>query len=354
MTVGIKPDNDFPESIEMDVANPLKWNAEYPVLYKLRLQLTSDAGTEVIEKKIGFRELTVVGNQLFLNGSAIKLHGVNRHEVHPLTGRSLNMELWRKDALLYKEANVNYIRTSHYPPAEEFIDLCDSAGFYVELENPLVWIGHNANLNMKFREAWDLRLRKELIKTTRETITFYRNHPGIIIWSLANESAWTDNWRAAHEAADSLDPTRPKTFHDQAYGDYNNYGSISMPIANIHYPGPKGPDMAENFERPLLFGEYCHLNTYNRQEIATDPGVRDAWVQGFHSMWERMYKSKGCLGGALWSGIDDAFMLPEGKLVGYGEWGPIDGWRRMKPEYYHVKKTYSPVIINNRKELCDC
>jgi beta-galactosidase len=349
LTVGVRPEKDFPESTEMDITNPLKWNAEYPVLYKLRLQLTSDAGTEVIEKKIGFRELTVVGNQLFLNGSAIKLHGVNRHEVHPLSGRSLNMELWRKDAMLYKEANVNYIRTSHYPPAEEFIDLCDSTGFYVELENPLVWIGHNANLNMKFQEAWDIKLRNELIKTTRETITFYRNHPGIIIWSLANESAWTDNWRAAHEAADSLDPTRPKTFHDQAYGKDNNYGSISMPIANIHYPGPKGPDMAENFDRPLLFGEYCHLNTYNRQEIATDPGVRDAWVQGFHSMWEKMYKSKGCLGGALWSGIDDAFMLPEGKLVGYGEWGPIDGWRRMKPEYYHVRKTYSPVIISTRK-----
>jgi hypothetical protein len=188
-----------------------------------------------------------------------------------------------------------------------------------------------------------------LIKTTTETITFYRNHPGIIIWSLANESAWTDNWRAAQEAADSLDPTRPKTFHDQAYGIYNNYGSISMPIANMHYPGPKGPEVAESFSRPLLFGEYCHLNTYNRQEIATDPGVRDAWVKGFHRMWENMYRTKGCLGGALWSGIDDAFALPEGKLVGYGEWGPIDGWRRLKPEYYHVKKTYSTVIIGNRK-----
>jgi beta-galactosidase len=349
MNMSLTGEKESSQNIILDVLNPLKWNAEYPNLYKLRLKLTSSAGNEVIERNIGFRELEVVGNQLFLNGTPVKLHGVNRHEVHPLTGRSLNMELWRKDALLYKEANINYIRTSHYPPAEEFINLCDSIGLYVELENPLVWIGHNANLSLRFNEAWDIRLRKELINTTRETITYYRNHPGIIIWSLANESAWTDNWRAAHEAADSLDPSRPKTFHDQAYGPDNNYGSISMPIANIHYPGPKGPEVAESFSRPLLFGEYCHLNTYNRQEIATDPGVRDAWVKGFHRMWENMYRTKGCLGGALWSGIDDAFVLPGGKLVGYGEWGPIDGWRRLKPEYYHVKKTYSPVIIGNRQ-----
>jgi|WetSurMetagenome_2_1015567.scaffolds.fasta_scaffold01877_7 beta-galactosidase len=335
--------------IVMDVLNPLKWNAEFPNLYNIRLRFSSLAGTEIIEKKIGFRELEVTGNQLFLNGTSIKLHGLDRHEVHPLKGRSLNMELWKKDALLYKAGNVNYIRTSHYPPPEEFINLCDSIGLYVELENPLVWIGHAANQKLASGEAWNRRLLPELVKTTRETIGFYRNHPGIIFWSLANESAWSENWQQVLEVADSLDPTRPKSFHDQAYGVYNNYGSISLPIANMHYPGPKGPEVADTFRRPLLFGEYCHLNTYNRQEIATDPGVRDAWIRGFFPMWENMYKSRGCLGGAIWSGIDDAFMLPDGRLVGYGEWGPIDGWRRLKPEYYHIKKTYCPVIIGNRQ-----
>jgi beta-galactosidase len=335
--------------IELDINDPSKWNAEYPNLYRFRIVFASKSGEETIERKVGFRKLEIAGNQLFVNGIPVKLHGVNRHEVHPLLGRSLNMDLWKKDVALYKNANINYIRTSHYPPAEEFISLCDSVGFYVELENPLVWVGQNSNLLLDVREAWDIRLRKELVKTTRETVTFYRNHPAIIIWSLANESAWTDNWKAALDKADSLDPTRPKSFHDQAYGFYNNYGSSVMPVANIHYPGPEGPSIADTFSRPLLFGEYCHLNTYNRQEIATDPGVRDAWAKGFHDMWEKMYRARGCLGGAIWSGIDDAFMLPDGRLVGYGEWGPIDGWRRMKPEYYHIKKTYSPVIISNRK-----
>jgi hypothetical protein len=337
------------EKIGLKVLNPLKWNAEFPHLYNLRIEFSSPAGKEIIEQKVGFREIEVVGNQLFLNGSAIKLHGVNRHEVHPLMGRTLNMDLWRKDAILYKAANINYIRTSHYPPSEEFISLCDSIGLYVELENPLVWIGHSANLKLATAAGWNKRLLPALLSTSRETVEFYRNHPAIILWSLANESAWSENWKAVLADVDIIDSTRPKTFHDQAYGTGNNYGSISLPVANMHYPGPSGPAVADTFKRPLLFGEYCHLNTYNRQEIATDPGVRDAWVRGFFPMWENMNKTKGCLGGAIWSGIDDAFMLPEGKLVGYGEWGPIDGWRRLKPEYYHIKKTYCPVIIANRK-----
>ena len=100
----------------------MKWDAEHPNLYKLDLLIESEEGTEIITKKIGFREIEVVGNQLFVNGRPVKLKGVNRHEAHPLLGRSLTSELWKQDANLYKQANVNYIRTSHYPPSEEFIE----------------------------------------------------------------------------------------------------------------------------------------------------------------------------------------------------------------------------------------
>ncbi|MFH2002680.1 MAG: sugar-binding domain-containing protein [Planctomycetota bacterium] len=90
---------------------------------------------------------------------------------------------------------------------------------------------------------------------------------------------------------------------------------LCLQVAN---EGPDGPVQAAAMDRPLLFGEYCHLNTYNRHELATDPGVRDAWGRGFARMWEEMVKIDGILGGALWSGVDELFILPSGLTAGYG------------------------------------
>lgn len=334
------------KQLNLRVFNPDKWDPEHPHLYSVEIRLLNKGNiTETILQKIGFREILVAGNQVFVNGHPIKLLGVNRHEVHPTKGRSLSMDEWKADIRLFKEANVNYIRTSHYPPAEEFISLCDSVGFFVECESPLCWVGHGANLHWRNANPHDLNLLSMIRREVLETVAQYRNHPSILIWSMANESTWGPIWATILEELNHLDPTRPVSFHDQAYGGYNNAGSKDCQIAVIHYPGPPGPDIARKFDRPLLFGEYCHLNCYNRQEIVADPGVRDDWGRGLEPMVENMYHSQGCLGGAIWSGIDDAFFLPSEKLVGYGEWGPIDGWRRPKPEYWHMKKAYSPVKI---------
>ncbi|MCD4734840.1 MAG: glycoside hydrolase family 2, partial [Bacteroidales bacterium] len=338
------------DELEMvfNVQHPKKWDAEHPHLYTLQIELENGKEKELVTQRVGFRQIEVIGSQVFLNGKPIKLHGANRHEVHPLRGRSLTDEIWKKDAALFKKANCNYIRTSHYPPAEEFIAYCDSIGLFVELEAPFCWVGHAANIKFKSKDSLSDTLGIIFKSTLTETIEFYQNHPSIIIWSMANESAWTDQWSEIKDYINVLDPSRPKAFHDQAWGTWNNYASTTA-IANIHYPGPDGPAHVKKYQRPILFGEYTHLNTYNRREIATDPGVRDAWGRGFETMWDNMYYSTGCLGGAIWSGVDDVFYLPEGKAVGYGEWGPIDGWRREKPEYWHLKKTYSPVKIYNKE-----
>ena len=276
-----------------------------------------------------------------------KLRGINRHEAHPLLGRAIREPFWRTDAELYKAANINYIRTSHYPPDERFVEICDEIGLFVEVEAPVIWIGHGAAPIWKEWDYTDERFTEYFARFVAETIERDRSHPSVLFWSLANESYWSESWERVKVLAEGLDPTRPMAFHDQSFGDYNNQGS-SMPIANQHYPGPDGAANYQNESaRPVLFGEYCHLNSYNRQELLEDPGVRDAWGEALAPMWDSMYESDVVVGGAIWSGISDRFYL-NGLPVGYDSWGPVDGWRRQKPEWWHVFKSYSPVRVLDR------
>lgn len=331
------------------VKDPLKWDSEHPNLYLMKLDLSQNKEVkEQINKKIGFRDINVIGNQVFVNGKAIKLAGVCRHEVHPLTGRVLTADLQRKDVELYRAANVNFIRTSHYPPGEELLEICDELGMFVEVEAPVCWIGHHANENWKTLNYRDAQYYDYVLQANLETIHFYRNHPSVLFWSMANESYWNKEFAQVYEYVKKADTSRPSAFHDQAYGGFNNQGS-TLPIANIHYPGPNGFKHAQTSNRPMVYGEYCHLNVYNRSEIVTDPGVRSDWALALQQSWTTMFDTPAVLGGSIWSGIDDVFQLPNGDAVGYGPWGPIDGWRRPKPEYWDMKKIYSPIRVNTDK-----
>lgn len=328
------------------VRDPQKWDNEHPYLYTMKIELENgDHTAEQIEKRFGFREVQIEGNRLLVNGKPVKLRGVCRHEAHPLTGRVMTPELEREDVELYRAANCNFIRTSHYPPCEELLQVCDELGMFVEVEAPVCWIGHHANENWKTLDYQDSKYYPYVLQANMETIHFYRNHPSVIFWSIANESYWNKEFAQVEVYVKKADPTRPHTFHDQAYGGFNNQGSTA-PIANIHYPGPDGYKVAAKSERPMVYGEYCHLNVYNRSELVTDPGVRSDWALALSPTWDNMYKTDGVLGGSIWSGIDDIFQMPNGDAVGYGPWGPIDGWRRPKPEYWDMKKIYSPVRVH--------
>lgn len=326
------------------VASPMKWDTEHPNLYTLTGSLNGRGHGEIISQRFGFRQVEVRGNQVFVNGQPIKLHGVCRHETHPLLGRSLNPKLWREDAEIFRAANINYIRTSHYPPPEEFLSACDELGIFVECEAPLCWVQQIAGTGERKLSGLSPKLFPYLMRVNQENIVFNRNHPSIIIWSLANESRWTPLFAEVNKRVKALDPSRPTSFHDQCWGDYNNAGS-QADIAVYHYPDTNGPARCDEDSRPTLFGEYCHVQTYNRREGFTDPGIRDQWGPRFAEMYDLMYRHPGCLGGAIWSGIDDVFYLPDGEVEGYGFWGIIDGWRRAKPELFHVRKAYSPIRV---------
>ena len=344
----IAPGESWSGWVTGKVSSPRKWDCEHPHLYTLKMALNeSDQTKEIVSRRFGFREVEVSGNRLLVNGTPVKLHGVCRHEMHPLGGRVITPELARRDVALYREANCNFIRTSHYPPCEELIEACDELGMFVELEAPVCWVGHHANENWKHLDYKDPKYYPYILQANMETIHFYRNHPSILFWSMANESYWNKGFAQVQVYVEKADPTRPHAFHDQAYGGFNNQGSTA-PIANIHYPGPDGYKVAAKSDHPMTYGEYCHLNVYNRSELVTDPGIRSDWALALAPTWENMYHTPGVLGGSIWSGIDDIFQLPDGQAVGYGAWGPIDGWRRPKPEYWDMKKVYSPVKIHTK------
>ena len=333
----IPPGGAAVQAVDIPVAAPRLWDAEHPNLYTLVCRV--EAGGQrpvVVRRQFGFREVEVRGNRMFVNGHAVKLRGVCRHEDYAIRGRSLLPGMWRETVRLFREANVNLIRTSHYPPAEELIAACDELGMFVEEEAPF----HHAQFitTPEYRAA--------TLQHTAEMVRRDRSHPSIILWSVGNEAPWSPNFEASAELIRRLDPTRPRLFSHGQYDKYQQMRYGPMEVDSWHYPGPSGPGRAANSPRPVIFDEYCHLNTYNREETVTDPGLRDAWGRKFAAMWEAMVASEGCLGGALWAGIDEVYLLPE-REVGWGAWGPIDSWYRPKPEYWHVKKVYSPVRIPN-------
>jgi hypothetical protein len=327
----LKAGQTIKQSAKISVKAPKKWDAEHPNLYVLSCELKSGGKSlETVERRFGFRQVEIRGRQLFVNNRPVKLHGVCRHETHPLRGRSLTPEICRKDAELFRNANVNFVRTSHYPPSEEFLDACDELGIFVEDEAPFCWA---------FR--WDESKKNDpnysepIVRQTLEMVQRDRNHPCVIIWSAANESNWGTNFECSAEAIRRADASRPRIF---------SY-SHKLEIMSHHYPGVEISDELSTLEGPVLFDEYMHLNCYNRDELVTDPGVREDWGRAFVRVWEKMNTAKACVGGSIWAGIDDIFYLPSGKATGYGPWGPLDGWRRAKPEYWHVKKAYSPVQV---------
>jgi hypothetical protein len=336
----LAPGGEFPMTVSLPVTNPAKWDCEHPNLHTLAITAKDIAGVEeTVEEIFGFRQIEVKGRRVLVNGTPIKLFGVCRHEVHPLLGRTLTPQLWQQDAELYRTGNCNFIRTSHYPPAEEFLQQCDRLGLFVELEAPICWVGQATPL--------DPAIYQRLAQANVETVQGYPNHPSVIIRSLGNESAWSLLFAQVHALIRQADPTRPTTFHDQCWGPDNNFGSKELPIAVIHYPGPNGATDALQETRPVLFGEYCHLNSYNRRELLSDPSLRDLWGQGLEMMRERMSLSEPVLGGAIWAAMDDTFFPANGDTVGYGTWGPLDAWRRPKPEYLHMKKAYSPLRLRS-------
>jgi hypothetical protein len=363
--------NDTSE-FSFDVRNPFQWDAENPNLYTLIVEVFNKSIlTASYKTSFGFREVKTEGNRLLVNGRPVKLRGACRHDIHPLLGRVATDEYDEMDVLLAKEANINFIRTSHYPPSEAFLRNCDKYGIYVEDESAVCFVNTHRKRFYKDIRQNGIEFYDQQLSQIEEMVQNHINHPSVIIWSLGNESLYNEGFRLGYEYIKKNDPTRPVI--------YSYPGSVPdsvkcYDLLSMHYPSWSG-DLEQwgiktkgfnYYGMPVIFDEWAHVACYNKTELLEDMNVRNFWGQSLDSMWTNLFLSEGT-GGAIWGLIDETFMLPdtmggsniwwgiqeenngvkmyEGPAIGYGEWGIVDTWRRKKPEFWNTKKAYSPVRI---------
>lgn len=335
----------------LKVENPVLWDAEHPQMYRLEITLAeySDNGErkvlETLTRKTGLRRIERKGNRLFVNLHEVKLRGVCRHETSPRNGRALTRELIEQDIKLFKEANCNYIRTSHYPPSEYFLEQCDEHGIYVEDELALAFIARTLPYTQR-----DPKETERYLSHFAETMARDYNHPSVIIWSLCNESFGGHNFDLLNRFAHEMDPSRMTKFsypmtireeHEMPDIWSIHYSEPDADLAakkdNLSVGGAPGKDM------PVIHDEYVHVNCYNRQELRRDPASRCYWGESIRIFWDNIWNTEGALGGAIWAGIDETNIYDSGNTQ--LEWGIIDVWRRKKPEFYMTRKAYSPIKL---------
>lgn len=278
------------------VEHPLLWTAETPNLYTLRTTLLQNGKTlQTFEHKFGFRELTIDGNVLKLNGQPIKLRGVTSHSTDPVTVKVIDEASILRDMRLMKEASINYIRTSHYPREPRFYELADSLGFYIIDEVPFGYGDKNLS---------DSTFYPVLQQRAQATIRRDKNHPSVLIWSLGNENPLTDICvKLGDYVKRELDPSRPICYPQ--VGSYFRRFNYDFPkVADIytpHYPSTAQiADFYQRADRPVIFTEYCHTLGISFED--------------HDRQWEIIERTPGIAGGSVWEWVDQGMPFKNEKI----------------------------------------
>ncbi len=327
---------------------PLLWSAEKPNLYKVTLRLKEKG--QVIESfqcHLGVRKIQVKGEIFLINNQPVKLKGVNRHEHHPRTGRYVDEATMRKDLQLMKQANINMIRTSHYPQSPLLYELCDKYGFYVmdEANNESHDFGIG-NKEIGDNPAWtQAHIDRALSLYQRD-----KNHPCVVFWSLGNEAGRGMNPKAMADTLRALDRSR-LIYYDS-----------DRSVSDVYDEGYLHPDklkaLAEKItDRPVFMREYAHAmgnSIGNLQEywdvIEADASIIGAaiWEWADHGIAKKKDGSPlkyGSSPHSLSLAKDEFFAYGGdfGDMPNYGEFcidGLIGADRVPHPHYYEVQKVY--------------
>ena len=356
------------ERIALSIPHPKEWSADHPHLYRLSLVLHNEAGQvmERLHHQVGFREVTITEGRLLVNGHVVKIKGVNRHEHDPQTGRVMTEERMLQDIMLMKQANINAVRTSHYPNVPRWYELCDSLGIYVMDEANCET--HGLRGILASTPSWATAMLDRAIRMAERD----KNYASVIFWSLGNESGFGANHAAMAGWLHTMDPTRP-VHYEGAQGVDGSPDPDCVDVISRFYPRvrqeyanpgiPEGSDQerAENArwerlldiaersndQRPVLTSEYAH-------------SMGNA-LGNFSDYWEEIYSHSRMLGGFIWDWVDQGLYRQTAngdRMVAYGgDFGDkpnLKGFclngvvmsdRAVTPKYQEVKHVYSPLRI---------
>ena len=272
--------------LSLEIIKPDKWSAEYPHLYTLVMELMEeDTPLEVLSTRVGFREMEVIGQAICVNGVAVKFNGVNSHMLHPETGHAMDLETMRKDLQLMKQFNINCVRTSHYPPNVEYLDLADELGIYVVDET-----GDEAHAYTYLSE--DPEWRDQYLDRMRKMVYRDRNHPSVAIWSAGNESGSGENICALIAEGKEIDPGR-----FWLYGGNNDEDPLTNPVRCEDVVGPR---YLQPFMLEQRFGKSEDPRPSFMDEYIAATGNS---LGGMDDYWELIYKYPRLTGGAIWDWI---------------------------------------------------
>ncbi|WP_173915338.1 beta-galactosidase subunit alpha [Halobacillus sp. Marseille-Q1614] len=341
------------------IKNPSNWSAENPYLYKLLISL-QEAGNvaEVIPTQVGFRSIELKDGLFFVNGAAIKLKGVNRHDHHPDLGRAVPLEWMEADVKLMKQHNINAVRTAHYPNDPRFYDLCDRYGLYVIDEADLETHGFEVIGNWdqlsddpEWEEAYMDRMKRMVCRD--------KNHPSIIMWSLGNESGFGQNHTAMADWAKKYDDTRLIHYEGECRAitrSESNYDPKRDPessdVFTTMYTAVEVMDalgQRNDLIKPHILCEYAHA-------MGNGPG-------GLKEYWDTFYKYDRLQGGFVWEWLDHGIRQMTEDAEEYfaygGDFGEepndsnfvIDGLvmadRTPSPALIEYKKVIEPVLVES-------
>lgn len=339
-----------PGDVLLPIENPLLWSPEAPNLYQITVTLLrNNAPVGCWQKRAGLFTVEKRGQQIFLNDVPLKLRGLAYRE--PLIPEGFDI---KEDLRLFKEANVNYLRSLYYPFSTELLDRCDELGILVEQSAPVDEVGQSLPANQNAPA-----LRPLFVGQYQEMVLRDRSHPSILLWSLGSNCVWGDQFRSGLSLIRRLDPNRLINFHlpmtipteewipdvwSMQYGAWNLPSDVCYDQMVIFHT--QGADnaigyalgKAHDYSLPILHDVFAPVPHHDLDDLDRDLGVHEFWGESLSRFWENIDQTPGALGGAVMAAVDeDDTFHPS--LTGF-HYGILDAHHRPKPEYWHVKMAY--------------